>query len=94
MGRHLQMWARWPDWASTCRATMARCVSIRACRVPTSSNPPGGSAIGRDLFLDVNTFETGRSVKTFNLVYDYDIGAAITFKAVRLSYSSVFSQAV
>ena len=48
-----------------------------------------GRAVARNIFLDGNTFETSRSVKKFNLVYDYDIGAAITFNAVRLSYTYV-----
>jgi hypothetical protein len=48
-----------------------------------------GRAVGRNIFLDGNTFETSRSVKKLNLVYDYDLGAAITFNAVRLSYTYV-----
>jgi hypothetical protein len=48
-----------------------------------------GRAIGRNIFLDGNTFESSRSVSKLNLVYDYDLGAAITFNAVRLSYTYV-----
>jgi hypothetical protein len=48
-----------------------------------------GRAIARNLFLDGNTFEDSRSVKKLNLVYDYDLGAAITFNAMRLSYTYV-----
>ena len=48
-----------------------------------------GRAVGRNIFLDGNTFETSRSVSKLNLVYDYDLGAAITFNAVRLSYTYV-----
>ncbi|MGA7675188.1 MAG: lipid A deacylase LpxR family protein [Rhizomicrobium sp.] len=48
-----------------------------------------GRAIARNLFLDGNTFEASRSVKKLDLVYDYDLGAAITFKAMRLSYTYV-----
>jgi lipid A 3-O-deacylase len=48
-----------------------------------------GRAIARNLFLDGNTFQSSRSVKKLNLVYDYDLGAAITFRRVRLSYTYV-----
>lgn len=48
-----------------------------------------GRAVARNLFLDGNTFENSPSVKRLNLVYDYDLGAAITFSAVRLSYTYV-----
>jgi len=48
-----------------------------------------GRAVARNIFLDGNTFETSRSVSKFNLVYDYDLGAAITFNAIRLSYTYV-----
>ncbi|MGC9954905.1 MAG: lipid A deacylase LpxR family protein [Rhizomicrobium sp.] len=49
-----------------------------------------GRAIARNLFLDGNTWETSRSVKKENLVYNFDLGAAITFNAMRLSYTYVF----
>jgi len=48
-----------------------------------------GRAIARNLFLDGNTWETSRSVRKLNLVYDYDLGAAITFRSMRLSYTYV-----
>ncbi len=48
-----------------------------------------GRALARNLFLDGNTFETSRSVSKFNFVYDYDLGAAVTFRAIRLSYTYV-----
>ncbi len=48
-----------------------------------------GRAVARNLFLDGNTFEDSPSVKKFNLIYDYDLGAAVTFNAVRLSYTYV-----
>ena len=48
-----------------------------------------GRAIARNLFLDGNTWESSRSVIKKNLVYDYDLGAAITFRAMRLSYTYV-----
>jgi lipid A 3-O-deacylase len=48
-----------------------------------------GRAIARNLFLDGNSFEDSRSVKKLNLGYDYDFGAAITFNAMRLSYTYV-----
>ncbi|HEY0281669.1 MAG TPA: lipid A deacylase LpxR family protein [Rhizomicrobium sp.] len=48
-----------------------------------------GRAIARNLFLDGNTFKTSRSVSKLNLVYDYDLGAAITLYAMRISYTYV-----
>lgn len=48
-----------------------------------------GRAVARNLFLDGNTFRSSRSVSKFNLVYDYDLGAAVTFRAVRVSYTYV-----
>jgi lipid A 3-O-deacylase len=48
-----------------------------------------GRAVARNLFLDGNTFQDSRSVKKLNLVYDYDLGAAVTFNALRLSYTYV-----
>ena len=48
-----------------------------------------GRAVARNLFLDGNTFENSRSVSKLNLVYDYDLGAAITFRSIRLSYTYV-----
>ncbi|MDR3527933.1 MAG: lipid A deacylase LpxR family protein [Rhizomicrobium sp.] len=48
-----------------------------------------GRAMARNLFLDGNTFRSSRSVNKYNLVYDYDLGAAVTFRAMRLSYTYV-----
>jgi lipid A 3-O-deacylase len=48
-----------------------------------------GRAIARNIFLDGNTWEDSRSVVKRNLVYDIDLGAAITFNAFRLSYTYV-----
>lgn len=48
-----------------------------------------GRAVARNIFLDGNTFQDSRSVSKLNLVYDYDLGAAITFNAIRLSYTYV-----
>lgn len=48
-----------------------------------------GRAMARNLFLDGNTFRDSPSVRKLNLVYDYDLGAAVTFNAVRLSYTYV-----
>lgn len=48
-----------------------------------------GRAVARNIFLDGNTFEDSRSVRKLNLIYDYDLGAAVTFNAIRLSYTYV-----
>jgi len=48
-----------------------------------------GRAIARNLFLDGNTFETSRSVQKMNLVDDMEFGAAITFNAMRISFTHV-----
>lgn len=48
-----------------------------------------GRAIARNLFLDGNTFESSRSVRKMNLVDDMMFGAAITFRALRISYTHV-----
>ena len=48
-----------------------------------------GRAIARNLFLDGNTFRSSRSVSKYNFVYDYDLGAAVTFRAMRISYTYV-----
>jgi hypothetical protein len=48
-----------------------------------------GRAIARNLFLDGNTSEVSRSVKKMNLVYDHDLGAAITFYSMRVTYTYV-----
>ena len=48
-----------------------------------------GRAIGRNLFLDGNTFESSRSVNKMNLVGDLTFGAAVTFDAFRLAFTRV-----
>lgn len=48
-----------------------------------------GRAMARNIFLDGNSFRSSPSVSKFNLVYDYDLGAALTFNAIRLSYTYV-----
>lgn len=48
-----------------------------------------GRAIGRNLFLDGNSFVASRSVSKMNLVGDVTLGAAITFRAFRLAFSHV-----
>ena len=49
-----------------------------------------GRAIGRNLFLDGNSFEQSRSVDKLNLVGDLELGAAVTFRAFQLSFTHVF----
>jgi len=48
-----------------------------------------GRAIGRNIFLDGNTFESSRSVKKMNLVGDLTFGAAVTFDSFRLAFTRV-----
>jgi lipid A 3-O-deacylase len=48
-----------------------------------------GRAIGRNLFLDGNTFQPSRSVDKLNLVGDVEMGAAVTFRAFELSFTHV-----
>jgi hypothetical protein len=48
-----------------------------------------GRAIARNLFLDGNTFETSRSVRKMNLVGDIVFGGAITFHAMRITFTHV-----
>ena len=48
-----------------------------------------GRAIGRNLFLDGNSFERSRSVDKLNLVGDLELGAAVTFRAFELSFTHV-----
>ncbi|HTT99995.1 MAG TPA: lipid A deacylase LpxR family protein [Rhizomicrobium sp.] len=49
-----------------------------------------GRAIGRNLFLDGNSFEPSRSVDKLNLVGDINVGAALTFRAFQLTFTQVF----
>jgi len=48
-----------------------------------------GRAVGRNLFLDGNSFESSRSVSKMNLVGDLVIGAAVTFDWARLAFTHV-----
>jgi hypothetical protein len=48
-----------------------------------------GRAVGRNLFLDGNSFEKSRSVDKFNLVGDVEMGAALTFRAFQLTFTHV-----
>jgi hypothetical protein len=49
-----------------------------------------GRAIGRNIFLDGNSFESSRSVVKENLVGDFQVGAVIAIDDVRLSFTHVF----
>lgn len=49
-----------------------------------------GRAIGRNIFLDGNTFERSRSVAKLPLVGDVQFGAAITFRHIRFAFTHVF----
>ena len=48
-----------------------------------------GRAVGRNIFLDGNSWGTSRSVQKYNLVSEFDAGVALQFPAFRLlgSYS-------
>ena len=48
-----------------------------------------GRAVGRNLFLDGNSFEASRSVFKLNMVGDLVTGAAITFDFARLAFTHV-----
>lgn len=49
-----------------------------------------GRAIGRNIFLDGNTFASSRSVEKENFVGDVQFGIAMTIEKVRISYTHVF----
>jgi hypothetical protein len=49
-----------------------------------------GRAIGRNIFLDGNSFELSRSVVKENLVGDLQMGAVVAIDNVRLSFTHVF----
>jgi hypothetical protein len=49
-----------------------------------------GRAVGRNLFLDGNSFETSRSVDKNNFVGDFQFGVAMAFESWRLSFTHVF----
>jgi hypothetical protein len=49
-----------------------------------------GRIVGRDIFLDGNTFQDSRSVDKKRLVGDASLGAALLFPWGRLSYVHTF----
>jgi hypothetical protein len=50
----------------------------------------GGTLVGRNIFLDGNTFQNGPHVDKNNLVGDAQFGLAVTLGGVRLSYTNIF----
>lgn len=50
----------------------------------------GGSVVGRDLFLDGNTYRDSRSADHRTFVGDVEVGAAVFWHNVRLSYTQVW----
>ena len=49
-----------------------------------------GRAVGRNIFLDGNSFQASRSVDKNILVGDLQFGAAVAFKAWRVTFTHVF----
>ena len=49
-----------------------------------------GRAVGRNIFLDGNTFEDSASVDKYPLVGDLQLGLAFTYETVRVGYTHVF----
>lgn len=49
-----------------------------------------GRAVGRNIFLDGNTFSDSHSVDKEYFIGDLQFGAAITYKSVRIAYTEVF----
>lgn len=49
-----------------------------------------GRAVGRNIFLDGNTFSSSHSVGKEPLVGEFMVGAAFTFKKIRISLTKVF----
>ena len=49
-----------------------------------------GRAVGRNIFLDGNTFQSSRSVVKKNLVGDLELGGAVTFRHARIAFTHVF----
>jgi lipid A 3-O-deacylase len=47
-------------------------------------------AVGRDIFLDGNTFESGPDVDKKNLVADLSAGFALSFNTIKLTYRHLF----
>jgi hypothetical protein len=50
----------------------------------------GGYVVGRDIFLDGNTWRDSRSVDRKLFVADFEVGAAMFWRNVRLSYTQVW----
>jgi lipid A 3-O-deacylase len=50
----------------------------------------GGYAVARDIFLDGNTWRDSRSVDKRNFVADFEVGAAVFWRNIRLSYTQVW----
>lgn len=50
----------------------------------------GGYAVGRDIFLDGNTYRSSRSVDHRPFVGDLEVGAAVFWQNIRLSYTQVW----
>ncbi len=49
-----------------------------------------GRIVGRDIFLDGNTFSSSHSIDKKNLVGDLIAGASVIFGEIKLSYAQVF----
>ena len=49
-----------------------------------------GRIVGRNIFLDGNTWKDSRSVEKENFVGDAQVGVALTFESARLSFTHVF----
>lgn len=49
-----------------------------------------GRLMGRNLFLDGNTFQSSRSVAKLPLVGDLQFGAAVSFRHMRVAFTHVF----
>ena len=50
----------------------------------------GGYAVGHDVTLDGGVFRGGRSVDKRNFVADFEVGAAVFWQNIRLSYTQVW----
>ncbi|MCB1538389.1 MAG: lipid A deacylase LpxR family protein [Rhodospirillales bacterium] len=50
----------------------------------------GGRAVARDIFLDGNTFARSHSVEKNNFVGDANAGLALTYGAIRISFTTVY----
>ena len=50
----------------------------------------GGYAVGHDITLDGNVFRGGRSVDRKPFVADFELGAAVFWRNVRLGYTQVW----